>query len=164
MDSSKIIQLHNDVYSTKRSLFPSRFKKSGNIGIMELDGDIHYSHSAANYSNDHAYSNFKGNKSDLVLKPIDQTFVTRIIGTHDRNVDSEYKLFEYASNIVKDGKYHELNMLSEIVSCDSCKGVLEQFMQRFPNVKVSMVSTKESRMKIKYQDKEKESYRNVWKK
>ena len=57
-------------------------------------------------------------------------------------------------------------MLSEMQSCDSCKGVKKQFEDKFPNVRVSMVSTKESRMKRKYsdEDKEKEVFRNKWKK
>lgn len=163
MKSSKILQLHQQAYSTKGNMFTSKFKKSGNIGIMELDGEIHYAHSAANYINDPAYLKFKGNKNDLVLKPKNQTFVTKVIGTHDRNVDSEYKLFEYASTIVNDGKTHELNMLSEIASCESCKNVLKQFVERYPNVKVAMVSTKDERMKRKYEDNAKEGYRNVWK-
>ena len=164
MNPKKILELHRNAYSTKRDLFTSKFKKSGNIGVMELDGEIYYAHSAANSINDPAYKNYKGDKSKLILKPEKQTFITRVIGSHDRNVDSEYKLFEYASSIAEDGKKHKLYLLSEISSCDSCKEVLEQFVKKYPNVEVSMVSTKDERMKRKYEDKAKEVYRNVWKK
>ena len=53
-------------------------------------------------------------------------------------------------------------MLSEIASCESCKNVLKQFVERYPNVKVAMVSTKDDRMKRTYEDNAKEEYRNVW--
>lgn len=93
-------------------------------------------------------------------------FETKVIGTHDREVDSEYKLFELANLQITDNDEHELFMLSEMQLCESCKGVMEQFMLRHPNVKVSVVSTKESRMKRKYKgiDKEREGYRDRWKK
>lgn len=50
--------------------------------------------------------------------------------------------------------------------CETSKGVMKQFMLRHPNVKVSVVSIKESRMKRRYEgiDKEREEYRDRWKK
>lgn len=100
----------------------------------------------------------------MILLPEQQAFKTKKIGNHDRIVDSEAKLFEYAASICNDGKNHELLMLSELPSCASCLGVLEQFQKRYPEVKVQMVSTKEERMKRKYEANEKEVYRNVWRK
>ena len=47
-------------------------------------------------------------------------------------------------------------MLSEIQLCESCKGVMKQFMLRYPNAKVPVVSTKESRMKRRYKEINKE--------
>lgn len=166
MPASKILELDEKAFSTKRNDFSSVFKKSGNFGIMEFDKEIYFSHSKANSNEDKAFANFKGDRSKLVLKPDVQTFKTKIIGTHDRNTDSEYKLFECAARMAKDGKKHELFMLSELPSCDSCLGVLEQFTKQYSNVKVSMVSTKESRVQKKYagEGKKKERFRNRWKK
>ena len=136
----KIIKLHNEVYDVKRNQFSSRFKRSGNIGIVELDGEIYYAHSQASKIEDKAYTNFRGDKTKLIIKPEKQTSITRKIGTHDRNVDSEAKLFEYASSICDDGKEHDLLMLLELPSCESCLGVLKQFKKRHPNVRIQMVS------------------------
>lgn len=68
--------------------------------------------------------------------------------------------------LVNDGKSHELNMLSELSSCGSCVSVMNQFINKFPNVQVSMVSTKNNRMERKYinENSEKEVYRNRWRK
>lgn len=163
MPSKKILDLDQQAFNVKRKQFSSDFKKAGNIGIMELDGEIYYAHSRANLITDKAFVNFKGDRKKLILKPEEKTFETKIIGTHDRDVDSEYKLFEFAAKIVRDGKEHELFILSELQSCESCKSVANQFKDRYPNVKVSMVSTKESRMKRKYDEKEMEGLRNRWK-
>lgn len=68
-----------------------------------------------------------------MLGPIKQTFVTSTI-RHDRKIDSEYKLFEYASRICNDGKAHKIELLSEKAMCDSCKSVMKQFKERHSNV------------------------------
>lgn len=60
-------------------------------------------------------------------------------------MDSEAKLFEYAADIAKDGKEHTINMLSEKCMCDSCLGVMKQFKEKYPNVKVNVVSNKKER-------------------
>lgn len=166
MPAQKIFDLDEKAFSVKRELFSSDYRTSGNFAIMELDGDTFFAHSRANCSDDKAYKNFKGDKSRLILKPDEKTFETKVIGTHDREVDSEYKLFELANLQITDNDEHELFMLSEMQLCESCKGVMEQFMLRHPNVKFSVVSTKESRMKRKYKgiDKEREGYRDRWKK
>lgn len=165
MPAQKIFDLDKKAFSAKRELFSSDYKTSGNFAIMELDGDTFFAHSKANSSDDKAYKNFKGDKSKLILKPDKKTFETKVIGTHDREVDSEYKLFELANLKITDNDEHELFLLSEMQLCESCKGVMEQFMLRHPNVKVSVVSTKESRMKRRYKgiDKEREGYRDRWK-
>ena len=54
--------------------------------------------------------------------------------------DSEAKLFEYAASAAGDGKEHTLNLLSERCMCESCRGVMQQFKENFPNVKVNAVS------------------------
>ena len=104
MNAKKVIQLHNEAYDLKRNKFPSDFKKSGNFGIMKLDGKTYYAHSAASTKEDKAFRKFRGDKRKLILLPEQQAFKTKKIGNHDRIVDSEAKLFEYAASICNDGK------------------------------------------------------------
>lgn len=114
---------------------------------MELDGVIYYANSRAKSETDWAYINFKGDKDRLVLMKSeeDRRFTTIVIGTHDRCVDSEAKLFEYAADVANDGKQHVIGMLSERCMCDSCLGVMRQFKKRYSNVNVNAVSGRRDR-------------------
>jgi hypothetical protein len=63
-----------------------------------------------------------------------------------RNTDSEYKMLNRLANelnAVKDGKYPnvtgELKIVSERAYCPSCQGVIQQFNEMFPNVKLILV-------------------------
>ena len=80
MDPKDIYRLHNDAYQTKREKFSSNFKFNGNMGIMDFDGEIYYAHSRANYSEDKAYKNFRGDKDSLIIKPVEKTFQTTEFG------------------------------------------------------------------------------------
>ena len=90
---------------------------------------------------DSGYVNFPGDKKTIVTQPSKRRFETLVIG-HDRKVDSEYKLFEHAAMIAEDGKAHEIVMLSEKSMCESCQFVMLQFKEKYPNVKVNVVSHK----------------------
>lgn len=60
-----------------------------------------------------------------------------------------------------------MNYLCNLMQfCETSKGVIEEFMLGHPNVKASVVSAKESRMKIRYKgiDKERGRYGDRWKK
>lgn len=140
MDPMKIVELHDEAVRNK-ALFTGNARKKGNLGLMELDGNIHIASSQIGSMKDPGYVNFKGEKKLLVTSPEKKTFDTLTIG-HDRVVDSEYKLFEHASKICNDGKPHKLELISEKAMCDSCKGVMKQFIKRHPNVEVNAVSHK----------------------
>ena len=54
-------------------------------------------------------------------------------------------MFEYAVTIAKDGKPHKIEMLSEKVMCPSCRSVMDEFKQIYPNVEVEVVSHREDK-------------------
>ena len=64
-----------------------------------------------------------------------------------RDVDSEYKLFEYAATVAKDGKHHTIEILSEKAMCDSCIDVMKEFERKYPNVEINIVSYKAEKAK-----------------
>ena len=140
MSPSKIYELDQKAFQTKTQLFTGNAKRKGNIAVMEFDGDTKFGNSQINDVSSQGYINFKGDKNALVLEKTTSEFKTSHIGTHDRKVDSEAKLFEYAASVAKDGKEHTLNLLSERCMCESCRGVMQQFKERYPNVKVNAVS------------------------
>ena len=90
---------------------------------MEFDGDTKFGNSQINDVSSQGYINFKGDKNALVLEKTTSEFKTSHIGTHDRKVDSEAKLFEYAASVAKDGKEHTLNVCVKVAVelCNSLK-------------------------------------------
>ena len=146
MMPEEILRLDDIAFNGKKGLFTGDAKKKANIAIMEFDGVIYYANSKATDSSNPAFYNFKGDKEKLVLMKPDGTrrFKTLVID-FDRKYDTEAKLFEFAADICEDGKTHTINMLSERYMCDSCLGVMDQFQDRYPNVKVNATSGKRKR-------------------
>lgn len=139
MTPTKIYELDRLAFETKQ-LFTNNAKEQANIAVMELDGATRFANSQVNEMSDPRYINFKGDKSQLVLLPSKPQFVSKVVGSHDRGMDSEKKLFEYAAQVAADGKAHTLQMLSEKCMCESCQGVMKQFQRKYPKVTVNVVS------------------------
>lgn len=140
MSPSKIYELDQKAFQTKTELFTGTAKRKGNIAVMEFDGVTKFGNSQLDEEGDSAYTNFKGDKTTLVLQTKSPKFKTTVVGNHDRFGDSEAKLFEYAASAAGDGKEHTLNLLSERCMCESCRGVMQQFKKKYPNVQVNAVS------------------------
>lgn len=56
-------------------------------------------------------------------------------------LDTEAKLFEQLAKMYEEHPFEEITMLSERGMCDSCKGVMRQFVEKY-GVKVNAVSNK----------------------
>lgn len=90
---------------------------------------------------------YKGN-ADLVLLKADRRF--KYIDVKSENgimrsktyEDTEAKLFEYFADLYDKKPFKSITMLSERGMCDSCKGVMAQFQQLYPDVKINVVSNK----------------------
>ncbi len=141
MPPSKIVELHDFAVDCKAK-FTGNARKNANIGAMILDGKTYIANSRANKITDSAYYNYKGDKTQIILKPEKIEFKAMVVGTHLRDVDSEYKFFEFATNVVKDGKPHMIEILSEKAMCKSCQSVMKEFKKKYPNVSVTVVSHK----------------------
>lgn len=143
LNNAQILDLDNRAISFKREALRSSEKRSGNIGIMELDGNTYYAHSQLDTIADKGYKNIDQTAQDsLVLKPKKETFKAKEVDGYIRNSDSEYKLFNYIATQKQPGDTFTVNMLSERCMCESCIGVMEQFKKMYPNATVNMVSNK----------------------
>lgn len=60
----------------------------------------------------------------------------------DTFFDTEAKLFEYFADEYEKQPFKSITMLSGRGMCDSCKGVMEQFKEQFPNITVNVASNK----------------------
>lgn len=143
LSNAKILELDNRAISFKREALRSSEKRSGNIGIMELDGNTYFAHSQLDVITDKGYKNLDRTVQDsLVLKPTTETFKAKEVDGYIRNSDSEYKLFNYIATQKQPSDTFTVNMLSERCMCESCIGVMEQFKKMYPNATVNMVSNK----------------------
>ena len=144
MDPMQIVKLH-DAAVSKKAKFTGKARKEANMGIMEIDGKTYIANSQVNDTLDPSYVNYKGDKEEIILKPTNPKFEATKVGTHMRDVDSEYKFFEYAAEIAEDGEPHTIVILSEKAMCKSCLDVMEEFKKRYPNVDIKVVSQKKSK-------------------
>ena len=145
MSAKEVLELDNIGLDTKYNKFTGAAKKKANTAVMSIDGQIKIGNSQINDTDDVGYINYKGNPEEIVLKTNKPKFSYSMVGNHIRDIDSEAKLFEYASKIAEDGKTHIINMLSEKCMCEGCQDVMKQFKEKYPNVKVNVVSSKAER-------------------
>lgn len=147
----KILELDKLAFDTKRNKQTSKFKKQGNFAVLQYNGYTKFASSRIAYETDIEYIKFKGNKEDLVLlKDEDRAFKTSDLGDIvdgeinqvPRYYDTEAKFFEYLNDVVKNEEINEIFMLSEKKMCESCRNVAEQFIKKYPSIKVNVVSSK----------------------
>lgn len=142
----QILDFDKKVITEKRMNFTSRYKKSGNVAGAYIDGKMnkmYFAHSKLSNSS----KGYKGN-ADLVLLKADRRF--KYIDVKSENgimrsktyEDTEAKLFEYFADLYDKKPFKSITMLSERGMCDSCKGVMAQFQQLYPDVKTNVVSNK----------------------
>ncbi|AJA42652.1 head morphogenesis protein (endogenous virus) [Clostridium phage phiCT9441A] len=146
----KILELHKLAFETKRNKFTGKYKKEGNIAVVQYDNTIKYAHSKIQKSTNKGYEKFKGDKNELILLKDKESrvFKTKVVDGYDRFLDTEAKIFEYLDSKAKGVK--EITLLSEKDMCESCRGVAKQFIDKYKNVKVNLASGKKD---VHWEDK-----------
>ena len=154
--AEKILELDKIAYEMKRTGFDysgftgrdrkdiKSLAKSGNAAVMELDGNTYFSHSQADLPNTLLHQVYKG-QYPLVGLSQERRFTTGPISDIDeipREYDAEAKLLEYAAKLKSPEDKFTLTILSEKHICKSCRGVVRQFKQAFPNATIRIVSGK----------------------
>ena len=151
LSNDKILELDNKAIRFKRDNLRSSEKKSGNIGVMEMDGKTYYAHSHLDEATSKGYRNLEQSTKDaIVLKPIKETFKASKVNGYIRDSDSEYKLFNYIATQKQPTDTFTVNMLSERCMCESCMSVMDQFKKMYPNATINMVSNKRMNNPAKY--------------
>lgn len=143
----QILDLDRRVITEKRTNFTSKYKTSGNIVgvyIGKTKDKLFLAHSRIDSVAE--TGKYKGKQVCVPLtdkrqfKYID---VMKSDGTMRDGTfhDSEAKLFEYLAAQHEKHPFDEITLLSERGMCDSCKGVMRQFAEKY-GVKVNAVSNK----------------------
>ncbi len=150
ISAQDILDLDDKIISEKRNNFTSKYKKSGNIAGAYLDGisdDLFLAHSKIDTAKE--VTKYKGKSKFVTLKEqrlfkyVDVTSSNGSIRTNTY-VDTEAKLFEAFADMYEEKPFKSITMLSERGMCDSCKGVMAQFKEKYPNVIINVVSNKKT--------------------
>lgn len=142
----EILWLDNRTITEKRTQFSSKYKYSGNIAGAYIEGNtdsMFFAHSAISENT----SGYRGDSQIVTLKSnrhFEYFDVPRDDGTLRPNTfnDTEAKLFEFFADLYEQTPFSSITMLSERGMCDSCKGVMEQFKELFPDVEITVISNK----------------------
>lgn len=151
----KIYELDKKAFAAKKTRFDysnftgknrkniKKLSSGGNFAIMEFENKQYFAHSSVNDTLDIEYDSIKGNKDDFILHMENRAFKTLVINEIPREYCTEAKMFEYINSKVSKDFDGEITILSELDMCDSCRGVLKQFKEKYPNTKVNIISGKE---------------------
>lgn len=143
----QILDLDRQIITEKRTNFTSKYKTSGNIAgvyIGKKKDKLFLAHSKIDAVAE--TGKYKGKHICVPLsdkrqfKYIDVRKSDGSIRKHTY-YDSEAKLFEYLAAQYEKHPFDEITLLSERGMCDSCKGVMRQFAEKY-GVKVNAVSNK----------------------
>lgn len=143
----QILDLDRQIITEKRTNFTSKYKTSGNIAgvyIGKKKDKLFLAHSKIDFVAE--TGKYKGKHICVPLsdkrqfKYIDVRKSDGSIRKHTY-YDSEAKLFEYLAAQYEKHPFDEITLLSERGMCDSCKGVMRQFAEKY-GVKVNAVSNK----------------------
>lgn len=151
----KIYELDKKAFAAKKTRFDysnftgknrkniKKLSSGGNFAIMEFENKQYFAHSSVNDTLDIEYDSIKGNKDDFILHMENRAFKTLVINEIPREYCTEAKMFEYINSKVSKDFDGEITILSELDMCESCRGVLKQFKEKYPNTKVNIISGKE---------------------
>ncbi|WDV47575.1 deaminase domain-containing protein [Clostridiaceae bacterium M8S5] len=75
-----------------------------------------------------------------LLRPEEQRVFKTLLDPYDRAVDTEAKILEFVANILGDSYKVEgtLDLYTVLKPCPSCSGVISQFLDRYPNIKINV--------------------------
>ncbi|MED5596360.1 two-partner secretion domain-containing protein [Janthinobacterium sp. P210006] len=124
-----------------RAALRSDNKSSGNMAIANVDIEGLPKTMAAHSAVDEAEKGLVGKGGGNFFAQKIENVSGRSI---DRITDSEYKILDniadiLGSNFSTNGR---VKILTERPACDSCLGVVEQFMKKYPNIKVEVVDNR----------------------
>lgn len=143
--ADEILEMDDRLITEKRDNFKSKYKRSGNVAGAYVDQDYYLAHSRIDSPED--ASGYRGSGNLATLRT-DRTFqyidVKKADGSlrSDTFQDTEAKLFEEFADLYERKPFKSITMISERGICDSCRGVMEQFKARFPDVTVRVISHK----------------------
>lgn len=139
-----------------RSLFPHNLKGSGNMALADVSIEgiptELYAHSRIDKLEDAKSSADK--VKDIVLKPDNPTFEAFNVPNAEgkvisRDIDSEFKILNYIADEL--GNNTEISgkivLFTELDCCASCSNTIIEFLNRYKNISIDVISNSNIRLK-----------------
>lgn len=152
----EILKLDKIAYYNKQSAFDystlqgkarksvKELKKRGNSASMCFNGRYFYLHSQVGFKNTLVSDAYIG-KEELIGLSETRVFTVKDLGDYiPREYDTEAKFLEFVAKRKTPDDVFLITILSEKHICDSCRGVVKQFKDMFPNATVNIISGKKN--------------------
>lgn len=158
VDAETILELDKQAFTAKDEYMTTKAGK-GNVAAMKIGDDIYIASSQISKISEPNYLNYVGDKEKLILLPN----VTRLTphlklvpyngheGEYSRDIDTEYKFFEYIYDKILKGKLknQEVYILSQKDMCFSCNSVYNELIRKQEvldaNIGINVVSGKSNK-------------------
>ena len=176
VDAETILELDREALTAKDKYMTTKAGK-GNVASMKIGDDIYIASSQISGVLEPNYLNYKGEKSKLILSPDTARLTPHLKsvpykgheGEYSRDIDTEYKFFEYIYDKVLKGelKNQEIYILSQKSMCFSCNSVYNELVNKKEvidaNIKINVVSGKNNKL-WDYRNYETKALNNIKKK
>lgn len=176
VDAETILELDREALTAKDKYMTTKAGK-GNVASMKIGDDIYIASSQISGVFEPNYLNYKGEKSKLILSPDTARLTPHLKsvpykgheGEYSRDIDTEYKYFEYIYDKVLKGelKNQEIYILSQKSMCFSCDSVYNELVNKKEvidaNIKINVVSGKNNKS-WDYRNYETKALNNIKKK
>lgn len=176
VDAKTILELDKEALTAKDKYMTTKAGK-GNVASMKIGDDIYIASSQISGVFEPNYLNYKGEKSKLILSPDTARLTPHLKsvpykgheGEYSRDIDTEYKFFEYIYDKVLKGelKNQEIYILSQKSMCFSCDSVYNELVNKKEvidaNIKINVVSGKNNKS-WDYRNYETKALNNIKKK
>lgn len=176
VDAETILELDREALTAKDKYMTTKAGK-GNVASMKIGDDIYIASSQISGVFEPNYLNYKGEKSKLILSPDTARLTPHLKsvpykgheGEYSRDIDTEYKFFEYIYDKVLKGelKNQEIYILSQKSMCFSCDSVYNELVNKKEvidaNIKINVVSGKNNKF-WDYRNYETKALNNIKKK
>lgn len=176
VDAETILELDREALTAKDKYMTTKAGK-GNVASMKIGDDIYIASIQISGVFEPNYLNYKGEKSKLILSPDTARLTPHLKsvpykgheGEYSRDIDTEYKFFEYIYDKVLKGelKNQEIYILSQKSMCFSCDSVYNELVNKKEvidaNIKINVVSGKNNKS-WDYRNYETKALNNIKKK
>lgn len=176
VDAETILELDREALTAKDKYMTTKAGK-GNVASMKIGDDIYIASSQISGVFEPNCLNYKGEKSKLILSPDTARLTPHLKsvpykgheGEYSRDIDTEYKFFEYIYDKVLKGelKNQEIYILSQKSMCFSCDSVYNELVNKKEvidaNIKINVVSGKNNKS-WDYRNYETKALNNIKKK